>query len=106
MGINRSNSLFRRRTAERKARNRQANDIAKNSDRWDSGVAEQIAVREAVLSLPKQQRTVIILRYLNDMSIHETAEVMGVSEGAVKALSHKATTRLRGQVDLSEVEDV
>jgi RNA polymerase sigma-70 factor (ECF subfamily) len=45
--------------------------------------------------LNDQQREVILLRFMEDLSIAETAQVMQKSEGAVKALQHRALESLR-----------
>ena len=45
--------------------------------------------------LNDQQREVIILRFVEEMSIAETAQIMQKSEGAVKALQHRALETLR-----------
>jgi RNA polymerase sigma-70 factor (ECF subfamily) len=45
--------------------------------------------------LNDQQREVIVLRFVEDLSIAETAHVMQKSEGAVKALQHRALESLR-----------
>jgi RNA polymerase sigma-70 factor (ECF subfamily) len=45
--------------------------------------------------LNEQQREVIVLRFVEEMSIAETAQIMQKSEGAVKALQHRALETLR-----------
>jgi RNA polymerase sigma factor (sigma-70 family) len=55
----------------------------------------QLAVRQAVQSLPPQQRSVITCRYFLGLSVLETADAVGIAEGTVKSLTHKATARLR-----------
>jgi RNA polymerase sigma-70 factor (ECF subfamily) len=50
---------------------------------------------EAVQKLPESLRVVFLLRDINDMSTHETAEVLGLSETAVKTRLSRARMRLR-----------
>lgn len=52
-------------------------------------------VRRAVSALPERQREVVLLRVFSELSCRETAEVMGLSEGAVKAHLHQAVGNLR-----------
>ena len=47
-----------------------------------------------VAKLNADQRECIELRFLNGLSVSETAQVMGRNEGAVKALQHRAVRRL------------
>lgn len=49
----------------------------------------------AAKQLTEAQREVIGLRFASDLSVAETAKVMGKSEGAVKALQHSAIVALR-----------
>jgi RNA polymerase sigma-70 factor (ECF subfamily) len=44
----------------------------------------------AVLALPEERRRALVLRFVEEMSIHEIAQVMGRSEGAVRVLVHRA----------------
>jgi len=58
-------------------------------------VATGRAVREAVLSLPANQRTALVLTRYEQMSYVEAAEVMGVSVKALESLLHRAKANLR-----------
>ncbi len=49
----------------------------------------------ATKRLTKAQREVISLRFAGELSVAESARVMGKSEGAVKALQHSAIVALR-----------
>jgi RNA polymerase sigma-70 factor (ECF subfamily) len=49
---------------------------------------------EAVNSLGEEQKECIVLRFLNGLSVAETAAVMGKNDGAIKALQHRAVKRL------------
>ena len=53
------------------------------------------AVRNAVVSLPANQRTALVLTRYEQMSHAEAAEVMGVSIKAVESLLHRAKANLR-----------
>jgi RNA polymerase sigma-70 factor (ECF subfamily) len=65
----------------------------------DPGLRERIEA--GVLRLPHRQRTAFVLRYTQDLSIDEIAEVMGCASGTVKATLFKAVRKLR-----SELEDL
>lgn len=45
--------------------------------------------------LPQQQRAVAVLRLWEGMSVTETAELLGLSEGTVKSYTSRAVTHLR-----------
>jgi RNA polymerase sigma-70 factor (sigma-E family) len=64
------------------------------------GYADQVAtsrtVWNAVLTLPPRQRAVVVLRYYEDLSEVEIAEVLGMAPGTVKSTAHAANRRLAG----------
>jgi RNA polymerase sigma factor (sigma-70 family) len=49
----------------------------------------------AVMDLPVRQRAVLVLRYFQDLSVEQTADVLGCSVGTVKSQTHHALTKLR-----------
>lgn len=49
----------------------------------------------ALATLPTQQRAVIVLRFLRDLSVEQTADAMGCSSGTVKSHTSRALTALR-----------
>lgn len=62
-----------------------------NVDRLE--VVQDVGMRLA--SLTPRQRTVVVLRYVEDWTEAEIAAAMGVSPGTVKTLAHRALARLR-----------
>lgn len=59
----------------------------------------QPEVLEAVLSLPMRQRAATFLTYWADLSVAETAEMMGARPGTVKRYLHLARRKLKGVLD-------
>ena len=60
-------------------------------------------VQEALAQLSEEQRAVIMLRVLGDLTLEQTAEVVGKSTGAVKQLQRRALLELRSCVERGEV---
>ncbi len=56
----------------------------------------QERVRQALTQLPERDREVLVLRHLEQLSVADTAEVLGITPGAVKARHVRALERLRG----------
>jgi RNA polymerase sigma-70 factor (ECF subfamily) len=56
----------------------------------------QIKLRKAITKLPEQAQQVIILKYINDLSNEEIAQVTGKTEGAVRIIQFRALKQLRG----------
>ena len=53
-------------------------------------------VRAAIDALPDEQRAVLLLRILGDLTIEQIARAVGKRPGAVKALQRRALRRLEG----------
>jgi RNA polymerase sigma-70 factor (sigma-E family) len=55
----------------------------------------QLLVAQALAGLVPTDRAVLVLRYLEDRSVSEVAQLLGVSEGAVRNRSMRALDRVR-----------
>ncbi|HEC23143.1 MAG TPA: RNA polymerase sigma factor [Chloroflexi bacterium] len=55
-------------------------------------------IQEAIDALPFEQRAVIVLHYLNGLSVKEIAEVLECPVGTVKSRLHHARRKLRKQL--------
>lgn len=53
------------------------------------------AVRKAILELKPEHQDVLVLRFIEDLSVKEVAGALNRSEGAVKVLQHRAIEKLR-----------
>jgi RNA polymerase sigma-70 factor (sigma-E family) len=64
-------------------------------------VAARDVVRRALARLSPQQRAVVVLRYVEDLSVADTAGVLGCSQATVKVQAHRGLQALRTDPDLS-----
>lgn len=97
VGVNLSTSWFRRRNAERRAVLR-LESLAE--PRVDAEPSLSNSVRAALLDLPESQRDAVVLRYLLDLSVSQTAEAMQISEESVRVRCHRAKATLREKLRL------
>jgi len=56
-------------------------------------------VRDSIERLPDEYREVVLLRDVEQMDTRQAAEVLGLSEAAVKTRLHRARLALRGQLE-------
>ncbi len=89
--VNQTTSWWRRRSSH------EIPSVVKEDHGWAGGMdeaTEHDRVWRAVLSLPKRQRAVTVLRYYEDLSEAGIAEVLGMAPGTVKSHAHAANRRL------------
>ncbi|MEV0257052.1 SigE family RNA polymerase sigma factor [Streptomyces sp. NPDC050732] len=56
----------------------------------------RVVMRGALAKLTARQRTVLVLRYFEDLPEAEVAAVLGCSVGTVRSTTHRSLARLRG----------
>jgi RNA polymerase sigma-70 factor (sigma-E family) len=64
-----------------------------------SDIADRDYLLRALATLPPRQRAVLVLRYFDDLSEAETADMLGCSLGTVKSHAARALARLRDATD-------
>jgi RNA polymerase sigma-70 factor (sigma-E family) len=72
---------------------------AAGADHGALALLESAALLAALKTLPKRQREAVVLRYCCDQSEAETAHLMGVSPGAVKAYASRGLAALRIELE-------
>ncbi|MEA2506611.1 MAG: hypothetical protein QOH48_1229 [Actinomycetota bacterium] len=103
VGFNLCNSYFRRRAAERRAN---ARVQTSSTSLVDTEPEDAVAVRRSVARLPRRQRAALVLRFLADYSVAETARIMDCPEATVKTLTRRGLAALRLQDDIQEFREV
>ena len=99
---NKSADWIRRRQRERKLANEQrwAGAPAAASRRARTEIGERI--RDAIRPLAPDLRALLMLRYAEELTIAEMANVLEVAEGTVKSRLHKARGELRRSLEEDE----
>lgn len=65
-----------------------------------AAIGEQVrAIWRAAAALPERQRTVFLLRFVEDLDLLEIAEVTGMKEGTVKAHLFRALQAVRARLE-------
>lgn len=59
-------------------------------------------VRDAIDQMPEQYKSIVILRYLHDMSLQEISEVLDMPVTTIKTRLHRGREYLRGKINSDE----
>ena len=95
--VNLSRSALRRRLLE--LRQQQTS----GQEGYGDDPVAQLDVARALAALPAGKRACVVLRHLVDLSVEETASVLGISTGSVKSQTHKGLRLL--EAALSDRDD-
>lgn len=90
--INENNSLWRRAWKKREHTTEVLPETA-HVDAHDDGLGRDLW--DAVQTLPRKARAVVVLRYYEELSEAETADALGISVGTVKSQASRALATLR-----------
>ena len=97
VALNLGKSHFRRLRVAREVQQRQAHSGESLAVVPES--VDRLCMQEALGHLTERQRAAVLLRFLEDLTVEQTAELMGCSAGTVKKLTARALDALRRQVD-------
>ena len=74
-------------------------------DTWEAeDVERRLDVLRALDALTPRQRATVVLRYFEDRTERDTAEILGCSVGTVKSQTHDALVRLRAAMPRVDLE--
>jgi RNA polymerase sigma-70 factor (sigma-E family) len=91
--VNMANAYFRRKKVERRYLERQSE--LRHSISNEPDVSEREAVWAVLQVLPTRQRTAIVLRFYEDLSEQQIAQVMRCRPGTVRSLVSRGIAKLR-----------
>jgi RNA polymerase sigma-70 factor (sigma-E family) len=94
--VNLANAHFRRRASETRTLRRRAGMRERLVE--DADLASRETLRRALLSLPPRQRAALVLRYFEDLSEAQTAEILRCPVGTVKSMVSRGVNALRTQM--------
>ena len=90
--VNENNSLWRRGW---KKREHATETCPSGQTSTSTTTAQSSALWEIVQTLPKKARAVVVLRYYEQLTEAETADILGISVGTVKSQASRALATLR-----------
>jgi RNA polymerase sigma-70 factor (sigma-E family) len=96
--VNAARSGWRRRAVARRFVSRVATPSTTSDS--SSSVSDRDLVQRALATLPPAMRATVALRFLGDLSEADTARVLGVSAGTVKAQVSRGMQRLRAALEV------
>ena len=102
IAINLANSHYRRKKAEKRAASRL---LGQRQEALAPDPQDVVTLRNAVLGLPRRERTAVILHFYLDMSFSQIASVMGIPLSTAKTLGSRGVARLRKESDIRDAKE-
>lgn len=96
--INRSRTELRRRRLRAGVGTDQSSETAPRAEDTVMERLRNSALLNAISDLPRRQREITLLRFLHELTIAETADVLNISQGAVMASQSRAIHSLRARL--------
>jgi RNA polymerase sigma-70 factor (sigma-E family) len=98
--VNTATSWFRRRSWRREVASSDLTDhsLGASAARDDT---DRLVLIAALGELPVRQRAVVVLRFYEDLSVEQTADLLSISSGTVKSQTSHALTKLRAALGSS-----
>jgi RNA polymerase sigma-70 factor (sigma-E family) len=100
--VNLARSHFRHLKVERTYLDREGRRPEAKSPDAREALGDREEMWETILRLPERQRAAIVLRYYEDLSEAQTAEVLRCPVGTVKSLVSRGMDRLRAELSRGE----
>lgn len=72
----------------------------------DTGVVDRTMLWPLLCALPQRERAVLVLRYHEELTAEETAELLGCSPARVRADAHDALVAIRRGLDAARTDQV
>ena len=94
VAMNLASSHFRRRRAERRARER----LSVPEEAVAVDVGDSVVIRDALQELPARYRAVLVLRFYLQYSVAETAAALQMPTGTVTTLTRRGLQRLSRRI--------
>jgi RNA polymerase sigma-70 factor (sigma-E family) len=98
--VNVARDWFRKRSWTHESTSDTASDANTPSGDHSSALVDRVTMADLLQSLPLGQRSVVALRFLEDLSVQETADLLNVTTGTVKSQTSAALATLRSHAHL------
>jgi RNA polymerase sigma-70 factor (sigma-E family) len=100
--VNRHRSVLRRAATEARSLAR----VGPEELALPAGDERAMVLWQAIQKLPVRQRVVLVLRFYEDRTEAEVAQLLGLQVGTVKSRCHRALARLRNQLGSPSLDPV
>lgn len=90
----------------KRSRNLPAGLEIEREEAYDHSPEADWELVQAMQTLPEEQRATVVLRFFQDLTIPQIAQVMGVPDGTVKSRLHTALGKLRTVLNEARKEGV
>lgn len=91
--VNGSRSVWRRRSVRRRHALQLTGD-GRGGRAFEDQAADRQLLAHGLAKLTVRQRQVVVLRYYQDLSVADTAQLLGISEGTVRSTASRALAAL------------